>query len=235
MNQRLGRGKRGAINPEPDAAVNGATKSHQGETIESKINWAERFALLAAIAGSFAAGFSGWQAWTASDTEERQLRPYMSISIKESDASITQDGGTVGIQPQMKVFGLTPAGGVDPMWELHIADYPMNDHFLYKYIKLHTFTTAALAPGEPEAMDKKTIQISKDDVSAIIAGTKIIYIDGTVIYYDSFSKARWSNFCFTTDFAKLKENTFERCPTHNTADWNRIPESGYRPHAEIPM
>jgi len=62
---------------------------------------------------------------------------------------------------------LTPAGGVDPMWELHVADYPMNDHFLYSYVKLHTITTAVLAPGEPEAMDKKTIQVSKEDVPAI--------------------------------------------------------------------
>ena len=236
MSQRLGRNRRSVIKREPETTASGTTESDQKKTVGRRVSWTEIFALVAAIAGSFAALFTGWQASTASDTEERQLRPYMSISIKESEANVTQDGGTVGIQPHMKVFGSTPAGGVGPMWELQVAEYPMNnDHFLYRCVKLPMTTTAVLAPGEPETMEKKTIELSKDDVSAIRSGTKIIYIDGSVVYYDSFSKVRWSNFCFTTDFNELKENSFDVCPFHNTADWNHIPQSSYRPHTDIPM
>jgi hypothetical protein len=36
---------------------------------------------LAFIASSFAAGFSGWQAWILSDTAERQLRAYVYVSF----------------------------------------------------------------------------------------------------------------------------------------------------------
>jgi hypothetical protein len=180
---------------------------------------------VAAIGAILAAIFSGYQGWVARDTEERQLRPYLYVIPADSSVTTQADGSVqVSLQPQVKVFGLTMAGGVNPQWELKIADYPMADNFTFNYFSPHTKTNAVAAPNEPYRMPPKTIIINKDDVAAMHAGKKRIYAEGTVLYYDAFRHLLWTNFCLSTDFKRWAEDNgrFDTCPIHNSADWNRI-------------
>jgi hypothetical protein len=194
-------------------------------------------AFIAAIGGIAAAGFAGWQGWTANDTEEKQLRPYLYVIPADSSAQSQPDGSIeVSLRPQVKVFGQTMAAGVNPQWELKVADFPMSNAFVFSYLMNSSKINAIAAPNEPYRMDQKSVVISKEDVAAISADKKRIYADGTVLYSDSFGKPRWTNFCMTTNFKRLSEDNggFDICPIHNSADWNRVSKDAPI-HFHIPM
>jgi hypothetical protein len=164
-----------------------------------------------------------WQvSGTAKDTEERQLRPYLHVIPGEVTITEFSDNTfQVTMTPIAKIFGQTPAGGINPQWELQIAEFPFNrEKFVFGYMTSRSTTNTIMSPGEPTNIYAKTIAISGEDAQQINLGTKRIYADGTVLYYDSFGKGRWTNFCWSRDLQDIKKT--ERCPIHNSADWNQV-------------
>lgn len=158
------------------------------------------------------------------DTEDRQLRPY--LYAVPGRFNLIMKGNTLvfALNPEVNMFGQTPAGGVNPLWELKLADYPMTSSFIFSYLT-NTTATAIVAPNQPYPIGEKTLPLSKDDIDALNGGHKRIYADGTVLYIDSFGKeGRWTNFCFTTNLERIKDekSAFDACPLHNNADWNHI-------------
>jgi hypothetical protein len=182
-------------------------------------------AAVAVIVSAIAAGFTGLQVWVARDIEERQLRPYLYAIPADTKATALADGSIqMWWRPKIKVFGQTMAGGVNPQWEIRVLDYPMKEENITFTIQRNSQTNAILAPGEPASIEPKTLTIAKEDIAAINAGTKRIYASGTVLYYDAFAGARWTNFCWSTSL-KLMANSdgeFDTCPIHNGADWNAV-------------
>jgi hypothetical protein len=163
------------------------------------------------------------QTQIAEETEIRSLRPYLNVIPGNSKWRNNADGTVfVSLSPEMKVVGQTPAGQVNPMWKLKVAEFPMTDNFVFDYILTSSTATAVIFPGEPAPIIKEEITIDKSDVDAINKGSKRIYAVGTVIYIDSFAytgKGRSSNFCFYTDMHGVTDGWYA-CPIHNGADWN---------------
>src|SRR5215469_13123930 len=95
---------------------------------------------LSFLTTSIAAGFVGWQASIARDTEIRQLRPYIHIVPGTWSSTEKPDGSvTIEATPKIRVFGQTPAGGINPQWEIILYDYPMPESYaIPSYIQTHS-------------------------------------------------------------------------------------------------
>jgi hypothetical protein len=196
------------------------------------------FALIAAIGGIGAAAFSGYQGWVAHDTEERQLRPYVSVEPGDWTGNLNAaEGGTVTARPKIVISGQTPAGGLAPEWELIVFDFPVANFIgIPNYIVANARSNISGVPGrQPIPIDLKSLTVTKEDFAKINAGNKKMYAIGIVVYYDSFGKLRWTDFCFGADFKQLTANTMEACPIHNSADWNRISPQNPASVFPIPM
>ena len=186
-------------------------------------------------AASRAADAATRQEGIAEDTEIRQLRPYLHVIPGDSEWSFKPDGTVqVTAKPSIKVVGQTPAGQVAPAWKLKVDEFPITDNFTFDTLAGGT-STAVVFPGEPAVIEKQKIAISKEDAESINRGAKRIYIEGTVVYIDSFAhlgKTRWSNFCFYADM-KGATDGWQACTIHNGADWDpRKPSSTIIPMSQ---
>jgi hypothetical protein len=185
------------------------------------------------VAASAAAIFTGRQAYLASeqlsaarealkvsqDTEIRQLRPYLSVTMGvPTSTPIRGNGIKVQSELQLKVFGQTPAASVNPKWALEVLDSTLPDGFVFGNLSEQN-ESAILWPGEPLPTFSISHDISRQEVDHISAGKKRVYVFGTVFYSDSFSERRWTNFCFQSTNIKKISEVWGTCPIHNSADW----------------
>jgi hypothetical protein len=73
---------------------------------------ATKFIGLGFLATAVAAGFSGWQAWTSSDTEQRSLRAYVGLADLTNSATAPKvESGRILVT--MINYGATPAKDVE--------------------------------------------------------------------------------------------------------------------------
>jgi hypothetical protein len=82
------------------------------------------------------------------DTEVRQLRAYAHITPGTMTMTPKQDGVEVSIQPHIKVYGQTPAGGVVTPWEIAVAEWPMTDTTQFPAYLLTEMKPLLLKPPE---------------------------------------------------------------------------------------
>ncbi|WP_315778284.1 MULTISPECIES: hypothetical protein [unclassified Bradyrhizobium] len=180
------------------------------------------FAFVAAIGGVAAAAFTGWQAWIASDNEERYLRAYIHVTHGRSFFLEKPDGSwDVSETPAYKVYGQTPAGSVAVKWRMRTETFPMNAKTFYldHMATLPSQTTTVDAPNEERYADTLTMTLLKDDISKIQGGTHRFYVYGTILYVDVFQRSRYTNFCYYFDIEGLRKGYATNCPLHNNADW----------------
>ncbi len=200
------------------------TVTEQCEAENERKHWLEYatgfFAFVAAFGAILAAIFSGWQAWVAGDNEIRQLRAYVHITGGTISGSGSTDGPLdITVRPGIKVFGQTPAGQIIVPWNLVVDRWPMTDAFQFSYLKTEMQSTSSQAPSVEAPIDAKKHTITKDEMTAIHAGTKRLYAYGTVLYRDVFNKSRFTNFCWSFDFEGIAKREAADCPIHNGADW----------------
>lgn len=178
---------------EPPAAHHGCSGKEKKHWIDYAIFWA---ALVAAVATSAAAGFTGWQAWLAKDTAKRQLRGYLVIGSNY----IPKLGE--GIQPfattTIENIGQTPV--FDGAWisGVNVMDYPLRQTILND--ECSNVMNDPSAPkwmiGKSSNMEKwREIPFKASEVQAIHDGKAAIYFHGRICYRDIFKEVRHTDFC----------------------------------------
>ena len=176
------------------------SKSCHAYTCKNEKHWLDyatfTAAVVAAIVASFAAGFTGWQAWIAKDTAKRQLRGYLVIGSNDIPKLAE------GIQPFVKAtienMGQTPT--YDGAWisGINVLDYPLpeaivNDDCM-NVLKHPTAPKWVIGKSSPvEKWRDGPFQAS--EVKSIQDGKSAIYFHGRICYRDIFKEVRHTDFC----------------------------------------
>jgi hypothetical protein len=165
----------------------------------------------------------------AKDTAQRQLRAYLYIAANDLGLINNPDGSsTVTIKPSLKVFGLTPATSIVPVW--HVMTVPVPGSMTISSPNLtpesvleavHDVSNLVENPSQDMALLGKGIKLEKDDIEAIKQKHKMLFVYGTISYDDVFGVTRWTNFCWIMDWNDIITNNFNLCPIYNDADWGR--------------
>lgn len=175
-------------------------------------------AVLAGIAATFAAVFTGQQAGIARDTEKRQLRAYVGVEFPDKFCKV--DADTVEILAIAKNFGLTPAYEVRQMTALSVRSQPLPPG-----TNPPTQTSSNLAfvtayPQSPEVFSQKLPKAAIAE--AFTDKTKQLYFAGTVTYLDAFGESRYTHFCISVSLYGATEGVqqfgLQRCPEFNDSN-----------------
>jgi hypothetical protein len=180
--------------------------NHRGNS--ERHHWLEyaSFGLAGAalLVSACAAAFSGWQAWIASDTEERQLRAYLELTDIEVVCPDCTTTGPANPEHQNLVHirfensGQTPAREIRykiSWWPIASKNAPLNFEFPdYSPSGPTLVSTSELAQGK-----------NRDGVGGIgdiepfrmaTTGASTLYLYGHLDYCDVFGKPRATGFCF---------------------------------------
>ena len=203
------------------------------------------FAFLAAIGGIGASIFSGWQAWTSSDTEQRQLMAYVGI---------TQHGiENFGEQNQVlkitqKNYGLTPA--IDAIWipiQAMIADVgpngvagnfppilceppiwvqntvaifpteelPADIHGIFRLIPNELLKSGGLTIADLRTSVTKGQQMTREQIDQVRNGSHAIALWGGVYFKDIFGTRHCTRYCWSFRGQSMEAKDAEICLQHN--------------------
>ena len=184
----------------------------------------EKATLTTAIAGvvilCIYTGLTGYQAFIAKDTAERQLRAYLSVKIEEQPDLDTP--GTPRMVLLFKNNGQTPAFHVQAQasiftagQELSATDLKDTRDFLDKLPKSET----VLFPGQefresPEA----GIPVTNDQKIAISMGASVLWVVGGITYTDAFGKPRATRFRLYMGGVAARQHKFVWANGGNDAD-----------------
>jgi hypothetical protein len=172
------------------------------EPENKKTNWTELFAFVAAIGGIAAAIFSGAQAWIASDTEQRQLRAYVSAKIEQYPDI---NSASIDFSVVYKNNGQTPAFKMRAWVYMLVNDYPLPKSVV-EQIKIHqekvTGDVSTLFPGEERhavtikgiSQNGQTAILTEAERDAVKAGWKTLWVVGQILYKDAFGSDRFTNY-----------------------------------------
>jgi hypothetical protein len=166
----------------------------------------ERATLVTAIVGVVVlcvyTGLTGYQAYIAKDSAQRQLRAYVSASIeKHPDV----DGSDLPeITVVYKNHGQTPAYNVEARMVVLVAGDELTDSeisetrtFLAKLGK----SESVLFPGQEfreASVPGIRIPLSQDQKIAVGMGAKVLWVIGEVTYTDAFGASRFNHFRLNT-------------------------------------
>jgi hypothetical protein len=133
------------------------------------------------------------QASIAEDTEERQLRAYLTISPKVLVVAV---GQKPVVYSDLNNSGQTPAydiaveAGVDPMAAAPEPNWPT-------CAAIYAGTRSRLFVGKSMEFDKPSVgPISQAQIDAVQSGLGNIYFAGRFCYRDAFYKIQHTDFCF---------------------------------------
>jgi hypothetical protein len=222
-------GKHKSGNSQPPAASDGVHTNGNPPTPnrDDKSDPSERITRLIAICAliltGVAAGFNGWQAWIAKDTEERQLRAYMLVDHDSGPLEIK--GSKVSGNIRIRHAGVTPAANFHVKATIVIAKYPLSDDLGSIWIMdgngINTFEYSALYGGS-EATSIKDEKVGVDFTPEALQLFKRpnesyrFYMFGSVCNQDVFDKWRQRDFCFSYDASggdeKDCKNKVRNCP-----------------------
>ena len=165
----------------------------------------------------------------AEDTAKRQLRAYLYIAAGDFLLASNPDGSsTLTIKPVLKIFGFTPITSIVPIWYVTLQQVPTSISMPYPTLisELALSATRDIAnvvenPPQDMSLAVKNITLQKDDIEALKQKHKALVIFGSVSYEDVFGSARWTNFCWISDWNDIITNNFNLCPIYNNTDWGR--------------
>lgn len=186
-------------------------------------------AFVAAIGGMAAAVFTGWQAWIAKDTAERQLRAYIASTpdwIYEFSETIP-----VQIRYTLSNHGQTPAYKFAHAAVVEIMPYPLPPKHPLPLMPTLIESTRTLHPNSiVYGLVPATRTFSKSDINKAIANDGIrIYVLGLIEYKDAFGTVRQTRFCSSVIGGKelaivakgipspSMQMNYEPCAQHNDA------------------
>ncbi|MGC2414761.1 MAG: hypothetical protein WA459_18955 [Stellaceae bacterium] len=191
-----------------------------GSSRKDPRHWLEYAAValasLAFLASSFAAGFSGWQAWIARDTEQRELRAYLELTDIEvvcpdcttvGPVSPTRYPGRNFIHIRFENAGQTPARAI--RFKTNWWVIPSKDAPLPKIFEFPDYSPSGVVPAGATNI-VSTSELARDkhregngpidhDIARFRAATNAtstIYLYGHLDYCDVFGKPRETGFCF---------------------------------------
>lgn len=175
------------------------SKSHCAYTYNNKKHWLDYAifgaAFIAAIGGMAAAGLTGWQAWIAKDTAERQLRAY--VASRPDWIFEFNDTIPVRMRYTLTNHGQTPAYELTHTAVVEILPYPLPlNHPLPIIPKLSESTVTVHPTSSVYGLTSATRTFSKSDISKAVANDGVrIYVLGLVEYKDAFGTVRRTRFC----------------------------------------
>jgi hypothetical protein len=168
-------------------------------------HWLDKLAVAlsgaAFLAAAVAAGFTGYQAWVARDTEKRQLRAYVSRDEPEIFPLADASGGVL----EWKIL---------PKWANHGGTPTRNLTVTLRCIAVRKDTGAIFDETEqPPSQSQRIIPptqatgggICSLTASQITANIKNGLLNGarsTVDYFDVFGEPHHSEQCFTVEFLR---------------------------------
>jgi hypothetical protein len=165
----------------------------------------------------------------AEDTAKRQLRAYLYITPNDFKLMNSPDGSTtVTVKPSLKVFGLTPVTSIVPVWYVMLQEVPSSIAMPSPNLipeswlaTAHDVSNLVENPTQDMPIPGKSITLQKDDIEALKQGHKLLNAYGTISYEDVFGIARWTNFCWVSDWNDIITNNFHLCLIYNDTDWGR--------------
>ena len=186
--------------------------NHCHNSDQNKKHWLEYATFtvftLGSIAALFAAGFTFWQAWIAKDTEKRQLRAYLSISVPLNALDNFGEGKTAHVKGIIENMGQTPAYKTTWMAGINVAENTPKIQFAYNdcnMIMSQVDVAEWLVAKQPAFPDKdRTVPFSKKEVDSIESGKAAIYFNGRVCYRDIFEEEQSIDFCIYWDWDRNK-------------------------------
>jgi hypothetical protein len=201
------------VNAAPQTAPDGrGPKGH-------KKHWTDYalalFAFFAIVVALIAASFTWYQGWVARDTEQRQLRAYVSVVPRMAFNFGTDQ--PLRIQLAMKNFGTTPAYHVEVCAGVEIRPFPV-PNAINDCPYDSAGWTMTLYPQVEQFPSNVRNPLSEQDLAVMRTGAFRLYVRGVVHYMDAFGTKRYAHFCHSFTEEGHKTTTFDFCQTHNDAD-----------------
>ncbi|MCK1620793.1 hypothetical protein IVA96_30325 [Bradyrhizobium sp. 159] len=167
-------------------------------TVRKSRNWFDKATFTAsaaaAVAALAAAIFTGWQAWIAKDTENRQLRAYLFID-HSSLSEIAPGKFTTDLA--IRAAGVTPAYKLKLAATFEIGPYLLNETKLSDQVGGNTQTfDYAVAYGTKEINQQVSMQFVPEAVKLLQGDAQRLYLHGNIRYSDMFGAEHQYDFCF---------------------------------------
>jgi hypothetical protein len=150
--------------------------------------------LVAAVAAVCAAIFTGWQAWTAKDTENRQLRAYLFIDHGPlSEVAPGKFKADLGI----RAAGVTPAYKLKLAATFEIGHYLLNEKLSDRVGgNTQDFDYAVVYGDKATISQPISMQFVPEAVKLLEGDAQRLYLHGNIRYSDIFGDEHQYDFCF---------------------------------------
>ncbi|MBX3121206.1 MAG: hypothetical protein KF784_19270 [Fimbriimonadaceae bacterium] len=198
---------------------------HQTGPQENKKHWLEYgffiASFIAAIAGTFAAGFAGVQAWISNDTAKRQLRAYVSVDLAK-----IEDPACPGCVPSavitFKNYGLTPAYRWQAWDGVMIGETFDEEHWNVTNpdaLPQGGGTKGILGPGQTTRTEvrNKALRLTPHQVQELDDGRLTLFFFGYIRYWDAFDREQWTTYRYFYGGPVGLGKSFPQAPKGNDA------------------
>lgn len=191
------------------------------------------FVIATAAATGVAAWYTGQQSLTATDTEKRQLRAYISVQPKQ--LRNFGDSDPVEIFYEIQNSGQTPAFETRFFSTVTIFPYPIPQNSKFPdVLENTTMSKSVIFPKTTYHGVKSTENpLSHDQLEAVRSGqSQRLYFIGIARYADAFKVCHETKYCSSIGGPALRElldagggiadNLFQNCERFNDADYEGV-------------
>jgi hypothetical protein len=170
--------------------------------------------VVAVVAAACAAFFTGWQAWIARDTENRQLRAYLFIDHGPLSEVAP---GKFRVDLAIRAAGVTPAYKLKFAPTFEIGPYLLNETKLSEQVGGNTQTfDYAVVYGAKEINQPVSMQFVPEAVKLLEGDAQRLYLHGNIRYSDIFDAEHRYDFCFVFHPARDPQGSERGCEKYNT-------------------
>lgn len=188
-----------------------------------------RIDILALVIASIAAVSSAWQGFVARDTEEKQLRAY--VSARANHIYAFSDKIPVEIKVALQNHGDTPANDIKVTANIAVLPFPIKEGFSFPTETNTARSVSTLHPDQViEARPNRVL--TTEQIATVVANKDArVYVYGTVFYKTIFDSVSYkqTRFCYSVwgkdlskisdgDTSKTVEAYFEPCDQDNEAN-----------------
>jgi hypothetical protein len=167
---------------------------------------------------------------TSKDTEHRQLRAYVFVSAA-GGARDTETGKVTAVI-DMKNFGQTPAAKLNGWIQIALGDNPQKGPLPAPEKDRQRVGESILGPTAlqtPRLVLKDPV--GPTDWSAVLVGSKAIFVWGSIFYEDAFGVQRCSNFRLLLSGDNARNGIFTTAENGNNEDCKQTKETGPSPRS----
>jgi hypothetical protein len=170
--------------------------------------------VVAAVGAVAAASFTGWQAWTAKDTENRQLRAYLFIDHGPLSEVAP---GKFNADLAIRAAGVTPAYKVKLAATFEIGPYLLNETTLSDRVGGNTqdFDYAVIYGADKARNQPISMQFLPEATKLLEGDSQRLYLHGNIRYSDIFSDEHQYDFCFVFHPSRDPHGSERGCEKYN--------------------